>query len=94
MTEPKADSKVAAKPEAPGGRQGILAAFGNATRAYGETLHDAWLALNNAGRDAQNELLVKITAANATAAGSTANERFAKAHQAYMAAQRAVVTRG
>lgn len=95
MAEQKPEPKVGSKIEPVGAvRSNILAALGKATQAYTEELHNAWVALNNAGRDAQHELLAKISAANASVAGAATHERFARAHHTYMTVQRAVTTGG
>jgi hypothetical protein len=96
MAEHKSESKAGSKAEAAGAaRADILAAVGRAARAYMEEVHEAWVALNNAGRDAQHELFSKMSAGNAAMAGGSApNERLARAHQTYAFVQRAVAAGG
>jgi hypothetical protein len=95
MAEQKIEPKAGLKPDTSGPVQSnILTALGNAMRAYTDELHNAWVALNNASRDAQHELLAKITTANAAVAKSSTHERGARAHQTYMAAQQALTRSG
>ena len=95
MAEQKADPKAGQKSETAGTtRVSVLAALGKARRAYNEELHNAWLALHNAGRDAQNELHAKIIAANTSMNDGPLQERFARAHNTYMTTQRAIMMGG
>lgn len=95
MAEQKSETKAVLKPETSGSAQSnVLAALSKATRAYTEELHHAWVALNNAARDAQHELIGKITTANAAVASASTHERVARAHHTYSATQQAIAKGG
>lgn len=68
--------------EAEKDRRGEQDRLTEATRAYYEELHNAWLELQQRCRDAQAECMKTISEANSRATHAAAHERFGKAQRA------------